>query len=164
MTLQGAADLHARLEAIADTFEPVAQQWATDASALMRQRVHSPTGRLRGSIKSSVVRGSFRSVGSRESASGIAARVYGSYRITFQDKGTKAHGPKNKRAMKWGSGDRTIFSRGVVKGVKRSPFVRRSAREALKANAMAAECIRQWNLAGGKGKRYALRTARKPKP
>jgi hypothetical protein len=76
--------------------------------------------------------------------------------VTFQEKGTKAHGPKTARVMSWQDGQKTIFAKRV-RGVRRRPFIRKAAREALAATPMAAELIKAWNAARGqKVKRYVL--------
>lgn len=141
MQLQGAAELQDRLAALPTVFEPIARNWSRDAARLMESRVHSPSGRLRRSIEAK--------------SSPRAGLVFADYRVTFQDKGTKAHGPRNKKAMKWGDGVNTVFAK-KVRGVRKRPFIRRSAREALKANPMATEIIKAWNAAGGRGRKYTL--------
>jgi hypothetical protein len=154
MKLEGADELRARLDAVAASFPPIGAAWATEAVRLMRQRVHSPRGRMRKSI-----------VGE---SGARGAEVYGDWRLTFQDKGTKPHdiSPKKSRgqtgrtatAVGYGYGtDRAYFRRQVhVRGIKKRPFIRRSAREAFKGTTGAAEIIKAWNLAGGRGGRYVL--------
>lgn len=141
MELKGAAELQDRLAALPTAFEPIARNWSRDAAKLMESRVHSPSGRLRRSIEAR--------------ATPTAGLVFANWRVTFQDKGTKAHGPRNKKAMRWGEGTHTIFAK-KVRGVRKRPFIRRSAREAMKANPMANEIIKAWNAAGGRGRKYTL--------
>lgn len=141
MKLEGADELRDRLAALPTAFEPIARNWAVDAVKLMQSRVNSPSGRLRRSFQGN--------------ASARAGLVFADYRVTFQDKGTKAHGPRNKKAMKWGDGGNTIFAK-KVRGVRKRPFIRRSAREAMKANPMADEIIKAWNAAGGRSSKYTL--------
>lgn len=141
MPLEGGDELRARLAAISTAFEPIAYGWTKDAVRLMQGRVHSPTGRMRRSISGK--------------AGARAALVFADYRVTFQDKGTSTHGPKNKRVMTWQDGGRTIFAK-KVRGIRKKPFIRKSAREAMKSNPMAVEVIKAWNAAGGRGRKYTL--------
>ena len=141
MNLQGGDELRARLAAIPLAFEPIATAWTKDAVRLMQGRVHSPSGRMRRSIHGKV--------------SDRRGAVFADYRVTFQDKGTKEHGPKNKTVMKWGEAPDTVFAKRV-RGVKKRPFIRKSAREALKSTPGAEEIIKAWNAAGGKGTKYTL--------
>ena len=141
VVLKGADDLRARFERLSVVARPMLGRWADEASGLMQKRVHSPTGRLRGSI--------YGEAGARYGA------VYGDYRLTFQDKGTSAHGPGKRQAMKFERGGDTVFAKRV-RGVKKRPFIRRSAREALKGDVMLQEVIAAWNGTGGKGRTYRL--------
>jgi hypothetical protein len=141
VTLKGADDLRARFDRLAGVAAPMLGRWAVEASDLMKKRVHSPSGRLRGSI--------YGESGERYGA------VYGDYRLTFQDRGTKPHGPKNRTAMKFERGGDTVFAKRV-RGVRKRPFIRKSAREALKGDVMLQEVIAAWNGTGGRAGRYGL--------
>jgi hypothetical protein len=127
---------------LADAFGPIAFRWTTEDRQRSQSRVHSPTGRLRRSF--------------RGSATARAGLVFADYRVIFQDRGTKAHGPKRAKVMSWQDGQQTVFAKRV-KGVRKRPFLRKSATEALRATPMAAEVIKAWNqVRGQKVKRYQL--------
>jgi hypothetical protein len=155
--IKGADELRARLGALEQTFPVVAAGWQSDAVRLMQMRVHSPSGTLRRSIssRSAGFANLLSAKGYRTGRATLRAGVWADWRVTFQDKGTKDHGPTTKKVMTWGDKPDTIFARHV-RGVRKRPFIRRSAREALKANPMAAAMIAQWNAAGGKGTITAL--------
>jgi hypothetical protein len=157
MTLQGGDALRARLMAVGGAFEPIGYEWAKGSVHLMKARVHSPTGQLRKSIEGE--------------AGALFAAIYADYRVTFQDKGTKEHdiAPKRDsgskrggigtaRAVGYGYGtDRAFFRRRVhVRGIRKRPFIRKSAREAYKNTDGVAEIVAAWNAAGGRGGRYVL--------
>jgi hypothetical protein len=134
--LKGADELRARMVALVDAFGPIAFRWAKEDLARSRQRVHSPRGNLR------------RSFNGR--ATSRAGLVFADYRVTFQEKGTRPHGPKRARVMSWkDAGGKSIFARHV-RGVRKRPFLRRAAREALQSTPMAEEVIKAWNSGRGK--------------
>lgn len=146
MPLLGAQEFRNRLAAAADSIVPMAENWAIEAAKLMQQRVHSPTGRLRASI--------------RPYATPLGARIDGDYRLTFQDKGTKEHDispRKGHKTLRFEYQQKTVFARKAhVRGVRKRPFIRKSSREALKANVMLAELIKAWNAGGVRTKKYVL--------
>jgi hypothetical protein len=140
--LKGADELRARLNAVAASSQPILETWAISATKLMRTRVNSPSGRMRGSIQGA--------------ASPRAGLVFGDYRVTFQDKGTKPHGPTKFKALKFVGEGGEEYIRYRVAGIKKKPFIRRSANEALRKTPMAAEVVKAWNEAGGRGRKYVL--------
>lgn len=135
MELKGSDELRSRLAAISEVFGPVAFAWTKDSVGTMRGRVHSPSGRMRRSFEGK--------------ATNRAGLVFADYRVIFQDRGTKEHGPTKKKALKWGTGPNTVYAKRV-RGVKKRPFIRKSARDALKRTPFASEVIALWNQAGGR--------------
>jgi len=140
--LKGSPELKARLEAIMTVFEPVAARWADEATGLMRHKIRSPTGKMRASLQ-----------GYYNNRRGW---VEGDWRVTFIDKGTKAHGPRRAKVMRWTDGaGNTIFAHRV-RGVRKRPFIRSAATQALRNDPLAKEVIALWNAAGRKGGGYVL--------
>ena len=135
MSLQGSAQLRARLKAIKETWKPLGRAWAKDTYKTARPMVPSRTGRLRRSIRVLGV-------------SAKRARVGAHHTAYFVDKGPKAHTIKAKRGsyLIFQSGGRTVFTRQVHhRGYRGRPFRRRAAIEGLRKNPLAVAVINQWN-------------------
>lgn len=126
MSIQGTAELKARLKAIRQVFKPIGKDWADEAVVLARAAVPVKTGRLQRSIR-------------RQEASQRRARVVAHYTQYFVDAGPKAHmEPRHN-----------YFSKRKHPGYPARPFRARVAREALRRKPMAAQVIKAWNDAGG---------------
>lgn len=137
MSLQGSKEIRARLRALGLAFEPIGKSWADETAKLYQQHTHSRTGATRRSIR-------------RRNATQRRATVVGSFKVRFLNAGTKAHTerPKNKRALRFQSGGRTIFAKKVDHPrTSGSHYLRRDALAALDRHPMATELIRQWNEA-----------------
>jgi hypothetical protein len=133
--LIGGPDLRARLASLQGVGPEFAQTWADDTATRMRTTA-PPAHDRRFSTR---VR-HFR------------AGVYGAFWWIFVDRGTKAHGPKRAKVLRFERGGETIFAK-KVRGVKRRPFVTRAAQEALAGSKWADTVIKQWNRrrVGGRG-------------
>lgn len=143
--LIGAQDLRNRLGAIQQVFPEVAGAWADLAVSLMQKKIYSPSGKLRATL-----RGEYDD---------RHARVYGDWRVTFIDKGTRDHGPRTKPAMIFGgygaAAGRTIFAKHV-RGVRKRPFIASSARQARRDTPYANELLKLWRQSGGHSEKYVL--------
>lgn len=164
VVLQGADELMARFAAMEGTIVVASKAWQDDAVRLMRQRIHSPTGRMRRSIVGGSGAAGFDIkglTGHRVGRQGVrGGAVYGNWRVTFIDKGTKAHDIEVRKAKglvarKYPAGQRgtgTVYGRKAHNpGSRKRPFISRSARQALRENPPTKAMIELWNAAGGKG-------------
>ena len=137
-TLKGTRELRRRLKAIKTVFKPVGRTWAEDTERLAESRVTVRSGTTKASIRV-------------KNASMKRASVEARYGARFLEAGTKAHDIKARRvvAMPLGNvGGQPQFAKRVSHpGMRRQPFLHRSAADALKRNPMADELIRLWNEA-----------------
>ncbi len=136
-TLKGSSELRARLNAIKQTWKPVARKWGKTDVEEMRTRVPVKTGKLRRSFRVT-------------SVSGKKVRVGGWFTAYFVDAGPKPHDIKPKGAgfLIFQAQGRTIFARKVhSRGYRARPFRQHAAEEALRKNPMAKELIDLWNKA-----------------
>jgi hypothetical protein len=134
-TLQGAAELKARLKRVRLVFKPMGRAWADGAVEAGRPIVPVKTGRLRRSIR-------------RKSATQRKATVVAHYTAYFVDHGTKAHEirPKKAKQMVFTDGGRTVFSKQVNHPrTKAQPFRARMAMESLRRHPLGDTLIRIWN-------------------
>ncbi len=135
--LKGAKELRARLNAIKQTWKPVARKWGKTDVEEMRTKVPVKTGRLRRSFRVT-------------SVSGKRVRVGGHFTGYFVDAGPKPHDITAKRGghLIFKAQGRTIFARKVhSRGYRARPFRQKAAVEALRKNPMAKELIDLWNKA-----------------
>lgn len=147
--LLGAQELRARLKALKLTYKEVGSRWGDDAVVRMQERVHSPHGRLKKSIR----------VKNRTQRKTTIAASYWALMI---NKGSRAHTiPKRKHPRLLTSGYQkgsrkptgpggTIFGRKAEhRGHRAWPFIENSAREALDAHPETQAIIDAWNSAAG---------------
>ena len=148
MSLQGARELHQRLNALKRVVKVSEESWARDATA--RARVYAPrrTGRGAGSLRPSVT--------------ARGAKVTGMYYLgAMMRKGTKPHDePKGRtkrgklrkgasgKVLMFNAGGQTIFRRKVHhRGTKPNTFAARAASEALNRNGPLKALVDLWNKA-----------------
>lgn len=137
MSLKGAPELRARLQAVRQTFKGYGRTWADTAASEMRKSVPVRTGRLRQSIR-------------RRNATQRRASVVGHFSANFVDAGVKEHDvfARNKPRMIFETGGRTIFAKKVHKQrIPARPFKRKSALAALRKHPMRETMIDLWNRA-----------------
>jgi hypothetical protein len=134
MTLLGASELRARLNAIQDAPRQIAHDWADEEVRRTKALIPVRTGTTAGSIRA-------------DSVSETGARVVGSPVVNFLASGTKAHSEEAKgQAMRFAIQNRTIFSKKVFHPATRgNPAIRQAGREAL--GRFADVVIGLWNRA-----------------
>jgi hypothetical protein len=137
-TLKGSRELRRRLKAIKTVFKPVGRTWAEETERLAESRVTVRTGKTKSTIRV-------------KNASMKRASVEARGGARFLEAGTKAHkiAAKRVRAMPLGTvGGQPQFAKRVNHpGMRKQPFLHRSAADALKRNPMAEELIKLWNSA-----------------
>ena len=137
MALRGGRELRQRLKAIKTVFKPVGRRWADDTVKLAKRYVPKRTGKTQRSIR-------------RKNASQKRATVQAVYTARMLMAGSQAHDirPKRMRAMKFNVAGQPRFAKKVRHpGHGKNDFADRAARQALAANPMAEELIREWNRA-----------------
>lgn len=137
MSLKGAPELRARLQAVRLTFKGYGRTWGDETAREMRRRVPVRTGRLKQSIR-------------RRNATQRKAVVVGHYTANFVDAGSKAHDivAKNKPRLVFEAGGNTIFAKRVHKdriGARR--FKRPAALAAIRKHPIRETMIDLWNRA-----------------
>lgn len=149
MSLQGAAELRARMRAIKLAFKPVGREWAEHTVALARPHVPVRTGQTQRSLRV-------------KNASQRKATVAARFSALFLDRGTKAHDikPRRAKALRFQVGGSPVFARKAHKRAQAGThFASRAAREALRTNHAAETIIALWNRAGGHAGGSVLRDA-----
>lgn len=134
-TLQGAAQLKARIAATNRVFKPVLTEWRDRAIADMRPQVPVRTGKTRRSIH-------------RGRVTLKKASVVGSYVNYFLSTGTKAHviAPKRASVLAFERGGRTVFARKVNHPQTRGRRYRESAaNEAYRETDVLGRYVKLWN-------------------
>jgi hypothetical protein len=137
VSLKGAPELKARLNAVRTTFKGYGRTWADDTASEMRRRVPVRTGHLRSSIR-------------RRNATQKRAVVVGDYTANFVDAGSKAHDikPKNRPFLAFDGRNGPVFAKKVHKeriGPRR--FKRPAALAALRKHPIRQTMIDLWNRA-----------------
>jgi hypothetical protein len=137
VALKGSRELRRRLKAIRTVFKPVGRTWAEETVRLAQSRVKVRTGKTKSTIR-------VKNASMRKAA--VEAKGGG----RFLEAGTKAHPIKARRfqAMKWNAAGQPMFARRVAHpGMRKQPFMHRSARDALGKADMLRELIDLWNRA-----------------
>lgn len=133
MPLTGVETLIRRLEDLSPSVRrAIGQRWADETVKAARQRVR---GRIGESIHVVEV-------------SPLRARVGGSFKTSFIEKGARAHTevPRRARAMRFSSGGRTVFAKKVFKPrLAAHPFKEASAREGWDRARAADELRDAWS-------------------
>lgn len=121
MTLIGAPQLRARLNALQRTAPVLSEQWAVEDERSIAGEIPHRTGATAASLHHEVDR--------------MGARILGSPVITYLAGGTRAHTeePRNRTALKFSVGGRTIFSARVRHpATPGNPGILDAGREALR--------------------------------
>ena len=137
MSLKGAPELKARLNAVRLTFKGYGRIWGDATANEMRRRVPVATGRLRRSIR-------------RKNATQRKAVVVGHYSANFVDAGSRAHDINARRGpwLIFEAGGRTIFAKKVHKQrIAARRFKRPAALAALRRHPMSETMVDLWNKA-----------------
>lgn len=137
-SLQGAAELRARLKAIRTVFKPVGREWADRVVVLAKERIPERTGKTRASVR-------------RANATQRKARVTANYPVNFIDHGTIAHTvvPKKAKVLRFTVGGQPMFAKKARIPAKAArPFKRQVGQEALRETDILGNLITLWNGAG----------------
>lgn len=135
MTLIGAREFKARLNAIRDTGRVVASDWADDSVDAIQREIPRVTGETAASVQAG-------------SVSSAGASVVGSPVVLMLAKGTRSHLelPRDAQALRWQTGGRTIFSKRVNHPATRAyPKILQAAVDSV--SGMAQAMINLWNRA-----------------
>lgn len=137
MSLKGGREIRRRLKAIKTVFKPAGRDWADETVRLARSRVKVRTGKTRNTIR-------------RKNASQKKAAVEARGGARFLEAGTQAHTikPRKAKVIRFTKGGGPIFTKKVQhRGMRKQPFLHRSARDALGKVDILGDLVDLWNKA-----------------